>query len=261
MTGLKQQHPDYVNLIQITDTHIQAEPDDNFDGINTRQSLGAVLQYIRKNSMPCDAVLVTGDLVHDPVAKAHAALAALLQQLDVPVFCIPGNHDDPALMEQYLNSGNISTTKHLLFTHWQLCLLNTWLPGTHAGRLQQDELRFLDNALGNNPDKYALVVLHHPPVPIDSPWMDNMRLENPDDLFSVIDRYPAVRGIIWGHIHQEFSSRHGDIQLLATPSTCVQFMPKADEYKKDMQPPGYRILKLHKSGKIDTHINRVEITE
>lgn len=261
MTSLKQQHSDYARIIQITDTHIQADPDDDFDGINTRQSLDAVLQFVRKNVMPCDAMLVTGDLVHVPVVQAYTALAGMLQRIDVPVFCIPGNHDDPDLMEKFLNTENISTAKHLQFTHWQLCLLNTWLPGTHAGRLQQDELHFLDNSLRNNGDRHALVVLHHPPVPIDSPWMDKMRLENPGELFSVIDQYPAVRAIIWGHIHQEFSSRHGDILLLAAPSTCVQFMPKAAEYTKDMQPPGCRVLQLHKSGKIDTYVRRMEITE
>lgn len=256
---LKQQSPDFVNLIQITDTHIQADPHDEFDGINTRQSLEAVLGYIRENAMPVDAMLVTGDLVHDPAADAYLALAELLQRIDAPVFCIPGNHDEPALMEQYLNTGNISTAKHLQFARWHLCLLDSWLEGTHAGRLDQDELQFLGNALANNTAKHALVVLHHPPVTIDSPWMDAMGLENPDDLFSIVGRNDGVRAIIWGHIHQEYHGHHGDIRLFATPSTCVQFAPKAKHYKKDEKSPGYRTLRLHASGLIDTAIKRVKI--
>ncbi|HKK16822.1 MAG TPA: phosphodiesterase, partial [Gammaproteobacteria bacterium] len=117
--------------------------------------------------------------------------------------------------------------------------------------------QFLDNTLSASGNKHALIVLHHPPVSIGSPWMDKMGLKNPADLFSVLERHEQVRAVIWGHIHQEFSGSHGDIRLLATPSTCVQFKPGAGEYEKDPLAPGYRVLKLYNSGTIESHIVRV----
>lgn len=256
-TSLKQNHSEYARIIQITDTHIQADPDDVFDEVNTRRSLNKVIQHLLDHAGNFDAMLVTGDLVHDTAAGAYAALAAILGQIPAPVFCIPGNHDDPELMERHLNAGNISTEKNLLFDHWHVCLLDSWLPGTHAGKLQQAELQFLDRALSVNQDRHALVILHHPPVPVGSPWMDAMALKNPAALFSVLERHKQVRAVLWGHIHQEFTGRHGDIRLLATPSTCIQFSPGATEYEKDSLAPGYRVLKLLKNGTIETDIIRV----
>jgi len=135
-------------------------------------------------------------------------------------------------------------------------MLDTFLPGTHAGMLQQGELEFLDQQLHAHKQKHVLICLHHPPVSIGSPWMDNMGLRNPDAFFSIIDKYNHVRIVLWGHIHQEFHGQHNQVKLIATPSTCVQFQPEADSYIKDMKSPGYRILKLFMNGETETEVIR-----
>lgn len=259
--SLKQHNPESARLVQITDTHIFAAAETLFDEVNTRASLAAVLRHITMQAGLFDALLVTGDLVHEPVANAYRTLATLLQQVPVPVFCIAGNHDDPDLMAECLNTGNIATRTHLLLADWQICLLNSWLPGTHAGQLGAEELQLLDDRLRENADKYTLVALHHPPVSIGSPWMDKMGLRNPADLFAVTDRYAMVRAIIWGHIHQEFADRRGGLDLLATPSTCVQFQPAAAHYRKHRENPGYRILDLSASGQLQSRVVRVAMEE
>ena len=85
--------------------------------------------------------------------------------------------------------------------------------------------------------------------------MDAMALENPQDLFNVLDRYPQVRGVIWGHIHQEFGQERNGVQLLGAPSTCLQFKPGCKDFEKDDLGPGFRWLKLHPSGKIETRVH------
>ena len=254
----QQARPDYITLVQITDTHIMENPEQTFDGLDTLHSLKLVLKNIQEHE-EFDAVLVTGDLVHDPVDNAYARLANQLKQVAAPVYCIAGNHDDPSIMARNLNSGNLSTSNLASFEHWQVCMLNTWKQGTHGGRLPREELDFLDQTLSES-SKHAMIVLHHPPVSIDSPWMDAMQLENPGDLFAIVDRHKQVRLIIWGHIHQEFAGTYNKVQLLATPSTCIQFTPRASQYSRDAKPPGYRRLMLHSTGKIETEIIRVNIS-
>ena len=252
--SLAQGHKDRVDLLQFTDTHICPGPDQFFDGVDTEKTLVQVIAHARKFHWPPDAVLVTGDLVHEPAPSAYERLNAILKTMARPVFCVPGNHDDPVLIHGVLGAENISTARAIIFNHWICVMLDTFLPESHAGCLSITELGFLDQALTEHGDKHALICLHHPPVSVGSPWMDRMGLQNPAGLFSIVDRHPQVRGILWGHIHQEFNSARNTVQLMATPSTCVQFTPKADGYIKADKPPAYRYLQLHASGEIGTRV-------
>ena len=87
--------------------------------------------------------------------------------------------------------------------------------------------------------------------------MDGMRLNNPEALFSILDNHPHIKGILWGHIHQEFMLERNGMLLLASPSTCVQFKPQTEKYMKDDLAAGYRYLKLHSSGEIETRVIRL----
>jgi 3',5'-cyclic-AMP phosphodiesterase len=253
---LKQRHEECVEIIQFTDTHIFSDPAETFDGVDTTASLQKVINHAKQYHWPPDAIFVTGDLVHDPVPASYRQLRDILTITGHPVFCIPGNHDDPSLMYKEMQQGNIHTSKTVQFSKWLVLMLDTFIPGTHAGQLQQSELVFLEHQLNTHKQKHVLICLHHPPVSIGSPWMDDMGLRNPDAFFSIVDKYNNVRVILWGHIHQEFNSLHNQVKLLATPSTCVQFMPKADSYIRDMQSPGYRILKLFMNGDTETEVVR-----
>jgi len=86
-----------------------------------------------------------------------------------------------------------------------------------------------------------------------------MALQHPDSLFDILDQYDSVKGIIWGHIHQSFDEQRNGIQLMGTPSTCIQFVPKQDEFGIDLSPPGYRWLELHPDGSIRTGVEHIPL--
>jgi len=111
--------------------------------------------------------------------------------------------------------------------------------------------------LSANPDMHVLVMMHHQPVLIGSKWIDQYILRNADAFFAVIDRFPNVRAIVWGHVHQEFSGQRNGVALIATPSTCVQFKPLCDEFTVDTLMPGYRWFDLNDDGTFNTGIERV----
>jgi Icc protein len=254
---LKQRQIDYIELIQFTDTHIFASEEKDFDGIDTLDSLKQVITHARREFWPPDAILMTGDLVHEPLAGAYQRLLTVIQELQIPIACLAGNHDVSDLMQQILDTENITTAKSIFFNNWHILMLNTFLANTHSGYLAQEELQFLEQQLQSNPDKFTLVCLHHPPVKIDSPWMDEMGLNNPADLFSIIDAHTHIKGILWGHIHQEFMMTRNGVLLMSSPSTCVQFKPNTEEYVKDNKSAGYRRLRLLASGEIRTEIHRI----
>ena len=68
-----------------------------------------------------------------------------------------------------------------------------------------------------------------------------------------------MRAVIWGHVHQTFEQQRKGVRLLATPSTCVQFLPDSKEFAVDMVPPGYRWLELYPDGTLKTGVERLQM--
>jgi 3',5'-cyclic-AMP phosphodiesterase len=242
---------DCIRLIQITDTHIFESDDSAFDGFDTSASLQRVIEHIKLREEQADMVLLTGDLVHESFNLAYEKLKNQLHSLSMPVFCLPGNHDDPTLMYKLLNEKNIHTNKTIKLQNWRILLLNTHLPESHSGRLEAKELAFLEQGLEESHSNNVLIGLHHPPVPIGSSWMDAMALQNPEEMFSILDKYNEVKGLVWGHIHQLFKSERNGILLHGSPSSCVQFKPNTDKFVRDALGPGYTVLQLYKNGTIE----------
>ena len=247
------QHPGEINLVQLTDTHISPDPDALLAGVNTTDTLLDVINAVNRHEN-LDLALLTGDLASEPSLKVYEKLAGILRRLELPVYCLAGNHDDPELMERLLNRANIGTANYLTGGTWAIILLNTHKPGSEGGYLSATELCRLDAALEGSRGKHVLVCLHHHPVSIRSPWMDAMALENSEALFRVLDPHDNVRGLLWGHIHQEFSMIRNGVLLLGSPSTCVQFLPQAEQAGVDARPPAYRTLTLAADGVIRTRV-------
>lgn len=242
-----------VRLLQFTDLHLTAEEDGRVKGVATLDSFARCLDHARAHHYPVDGILLTGDLVQDD-PRGYLHLARVLAREDVPVHCLPGNHDLPGEMEGLLAREPFSLLPVVRNGHWSLVQLDSTVDGAAHGELSQESLAFVDDALGRFADTHALVVLHHQPVPIGSAWLDSIGLRNADRLLELFGRRTNVRGLLWGHIHQAFEGMRDGIALMATPSTCFQFVPGQDDFAIDDRPPGYRWLHLYPDGAIDSRV-------
>ena len=245
---------DSIKVIQITDTHIMDDGAPSFDGFDTSASLGQVIKKIKKNESDADCILLTGDLVHEATKSSYQKLADHLSSLTVPLLSLPGNHDVPDLMDYVMGANGYDTGKTLKIGKWLIVLLNSCVIGEHRGELSAEELVFLQTTLKANPEHHCLIALHHHPVSVHSSWMDSMILSNADEFLAIVDEFDSVRGIIWGHIHQEFTTIRNNVTYLGTPSTCLQFKPGSDVYAVDKKPPAYRKLALKDDGSLDTKV-------
>lgn len=245
---------DCVRVVQITDPHIFASHKRTFKGLDTALSLERVMDRIKAAADKPDLILATGDLVHDPEPEAYETLRRILQEAGIPVFCLPGNHDQPSLMIEKLNNGLISTSRYVQCGDWEFILLDSVRAGAEGGYLAQAELAFLRSRLQQSTAGNFMVCLHHQPLAIGSPWMDKMKVSNGDDFLALVDEFPAIRCILWGHIHQEYSGRLGQVQLLGSPSTCIQFRPGTLEFEQDILPPGYRKIRCFNDGSLDSSV-------
>lgn len=246
-----------IRILQFTDTHLYADPASELCGLNTDASLHAILELAVSNDWPADLVLTTGDLSQDETENAYRRFHDIFSTLQVPVYCLPGNHDDPALMFRVLSNELIQVGRHVKKGNWQIVMLNSVIPKENAGHLEKSELEFLDAALASEPKKHALVCLHHNPISLDSRWLDTMMLNNADNFFKVIDRFPNVRAISWGHVHQEYFSKRKNAVMMATPSTSIQFLPKSKNFGIDTAAPGYRWIQLFDDGSLKTGVRRL----
>lgn len=237
-----------LHILQVTDCHLYADPAGTLLGLNTLDALQQVLSTALAQATP-DMIVVTGDLVHDGSKAGYRALAKTLTRTNRPAAAIPGNHDNALRMQSVLGKQQIPTGGKIDLGNWRLILLNSQVPGKEHGHLRLDELNLLDDALKDTPP-HVLIFLHHQPVPIDSKWLDNIGLDNGQELFSRIKDNPAVKGIVWGHVHQAWEGKLGHLKLIATPSTCIQFSPQLDDFSVDALPPGWRSLTLKANGEL-----------
>lgn len=250
--------PGSLRIVQVTDTHLYADRAGCLLGLNTLDSLDAVLALVRQDPTPIDLVLATGDMVHDASPEGYTRLRERLSTLDAPVYCLPGNHDQPASMRQHLIGGPLQMPPWVVAGHWLLVFLDSTVPGEDGGHLRAEELQRLEQALQQHPQHHALVCLHHHPLASGSVWMDSMAVDNADQLLAIVARYPRVRALLWGHIHQEFDYTEQGVRFLGSPSTCIQFTPKKEDFGVNSSPPGYRWLVLEPNGELRTGIQRLD---
>ncbi len=247
---------DPVRLLQLTDTHLFADPSRSLRDVVTRDSLRAVLDAARRQpEWPPAAILATGDLSEDESRGAYQAFADMLAPFELPVHCLPGNHDDPACMRGLLDRPPFTLCATPRLGRWQLVMLSSRLPRTPAGKLGEAELARLDRALSAGGYEHALVCVHHQPLPMGSRWVDRHMLADANDFRRLITSHPRVRAVLWGHVHQQSDRDIDGVRWLSTPATCGQFLPGSDEFATDDRPPAWRWLTLHPDGRIDTEVS------
>jgi Icc protein len=199
-------------------------------------------------------VLVSGDLVQDPVPSAYDRLRDMLAGYPFRFYCLPGNHDDTVLMRRVLTAPNLCTAGTAELAGWSLILLDSSVPGTAGGKLGGAERERLRRELATVEAPHVAVALHHHPVAVRSPWMDRMALADSAEFFDILVASGRVRAVIFGHVHQEVDLSRDGIRVLGSPSTCVQFLPQTPSMGLDGLAPAYRWLELAPTGRVETGV-------
>ncbi|VAX10650.1 3',5'-cyclic-nucleotide phosphodiesterase [hydrothermal vent metagenome] len=247
-----------LKVLQLSDPHLFADQDGRLLGMRTLKSFIKVLNHATKTLGQMDLVVVTGDLVHDATAIGYSRLGEHLATLGIPVYCLPGNHDDTALIASTFSDNPSGSKISIQHNNWSIILLDSQLPGSESGHISSSQLAKLAANLQAHPNHHTMICLHHQAIPIGSTWLDTMTVDNADDFFAIVDQHPQVKAISWGHVHQDFEAVRNGVKLFGTPSTCFQFTPKKETFGIDKIPPGCRWLALLPDGQITTGLVRIK---
>jgi 3',5'-cyclic-AMP phosphodiesterase len=246
-----------VRLIQFTDLHLVGDMKRALRGINTFETLQQTLAHAEARFVEADAILLSGDLVHDdPSGYEH--IAAAFDESSKPVYCVPGNHDLPEQMRVALSGPPFQVGGCAVLGNWVIVLLDSYLCNSASGKLGPEQLKQLEQTLASHADKHALLCLHHHPIRMRSKWIDTVGLADADEFRALIARHRNIRGVLWGHVHQALDLFAEGVRYMATPATCAQFKPLADDFALDDKPPGYRVLELMPDGTIVTEVQWVQ---
>lgn len=244
-------------LAQISDTHIRAD-DAGAAASQLRKAMAQAGEY------GADAILLTGDLVNDERSEEYAVLADALANPPAPLFLMPGNHDDRALMRAtfgrehaYLPAAGALSFVIDAFPV-RVIAIDQVVPGETYGRLTEAQAEWLDAELSAAPQKPTLVALHHPPFLTHDLLFDRIGLHDSDLFAAVIARHPQVARIICGHHHRIVVGQVAHAPVIIAPSTSWTYgLALHDGQKiapKTSEPPGWMLHAWTARGGFASHV-------
>lgn len=232
-----------MKLILVSDTHLVA-PGERLFGLDPLANVEACIESINRDHADADLVVFAGDLTDAGAAAAYEALAVRIGALVPPWRMTMGNHDDrsaflAAFPDAPAENGFVQSSAD--FGATRVILLDTLWPGQVAGRLCEARLAWLDRELAGARD--ALVVVHHPPLAIGIPSLDETRLSDADALLAILRRHGNVRHLFAGHVHRLSHGHWHGIPCTTLRGTNHQSALKfSGPHEVSFESPAYAIV-------------------
>jgi 3',5'-cyclic AMP phosphodiesterase CpdA len=237
-------------ICQISDTHIKAEGKRAYGVVDTVRAFARCVQSVVSMKQRPDVLLLTGDIADRGDADEYALVREILSPLTMPTYVIPGNHDRREQMRasfadhDYLQYCSDFIQYAIEEYPVRIVALDTVIPKQSGGTLCEKRLRWLDETLGQAPDRPTIIMMHHPPFVTGLAYMDGIGLSNSAALGNIIERHPQVERIVCGHLHRSIVTRwHGTVASIC-PSPALQAELNLDpvaEPKFMLEPPGFQL--------------------
>ena len=245
-----------MKVLQITYSHLRPRPGQSLLGVDTAESLRAVLAQAFRESTP-ELVIASGDLAHDPETQSYRRFQAVLRDFhEGATLFLPGNHDLSAPLVETLSGPDAMT-----LGDWEVLGFDSHADHQPEAELSAVDLAALQDRISRSAAVHLLLACHHPPVDVGCPWLDKDRIKNGGELLEWLAEDTRVRGVVFGHVHQVVERQHKGIAVLGTPSTCFQFAPGSARFAIDeatgSRQPGYRWLELQADGSIASVVGRL----
>lgn len=250
-------------IAQISDLHLKAGGKLSYGVVDTLAALRRAVDQLNASQPRPDIVVISGDLVDFGHPDEYAVLRPELQRLAMPCYLVPGNHDDRAHLlaafadHDYLPQLPEAPLDWVVDSHpVRLIGLDTTIPGSHGGQLQDSQLRWLDAQLALRPQVPTVLILHHPPFISGIGHMDREPFCNAAALEWLIGGHPQVERLLCGHLHRSIQRRFAGSLSCVCPGVSHQIVldlqPSAPAHF-NLEPPGYLLHHWHAEHGLVTH--------
>jgi 3',5'-cyclic AMP phosphodiesterase CpdA len=216
-------------LVQISDTHIVERGTLLYGMADTARHLGDTVAEINAMRPRPDAVLITGDLVEHPGPVTYSHFRDLIEPFEVPVYLMPGNHDDPDIMWGYFRDTGMfpGTPPHYQYViedfPFRVLMLNSHFDNSELPSFGPRPLQWLDDKLAAS-DRPALIAIHQPPMKTGIGFIDMVGSQCYWAMVELLQRHPQVLKIICGHGHLDLQGRLGDVPVQMIGSIAHQLI-------------------------------------
>ncbi|HKI97852.1 MAG TPA: phosphodiesterase [bacterium] len=252
-------------IAQLTDPHVTLPGVLAHGFVDTTAALRRAVAHLRGLAPQPDIVLLTGDLVDSVEPAGYRLLREVLAPLPMPVFAIPGNHDDRELLRAAFGEDGYLPA-HGEFLHYvvedfplRLIGLDTHTPGEVGGSLCETRLTWLAEQLEEAEDHPTLLFMHHPPFHTGLP-LDRYGFPGAESLGVLVERHRQVRRIVCGHIHRPVQTLWHGVLASTCPATAFQIALELDAAPRShiaMEPPALQLHAWHPETGIVSHTSPI----
>lgn len=251
-------------FVQITDMHIRAPGQLAYRRLDTAPYLARTVDSILALPQQPLAVVVTGDLVDAGQPEEYDYLRELLSPLTMPVYLMPGNHDDrDNLRRTFGDLGYMGTEGFIQYRcrigPVHLLALDTLRPGRSDGMLCAHRLAWLEQQLADLQGEPVVIAMHHPPFRTLIRHMDAMGLTvGAAELEALLSRHANVERVICGHLHRAIDVRYAGTLAATCPAPAHQITLDMDPdagLTWSLEPPAFRVYAWDDAaGRLITHL-------
>ncbi len=252
-------------IAQITDPHIRAGGRLAYRKVDTAAGLKACVAHLNALKPMPDVVVMSGDLTDFGTLDEYAVARPILDELSMPYFVVPGNHDERGAMRQsFADHGYMPPSGFVNYAiedySVRLVGLDTVVADKPYGEMCRERLEWLDTCLRQEPDKPTLMFMHHPPFITGIRHMDWQNCRNNDVLGDIVARHKQVQMILCGHVHRAIEKSWAGTIASIGPSPCHAVALDLSECKNPaftLEPPSCRLVYLNDDNCLIGHLSYI----
>lgn len=207
-----------MRLAHISDLHLlPPELETAGPGPTSIEVATAIADDLASIGPTLDVVVVSGDLVDRADAGSFARFEGIFGRIGVPLLVVPGNHDGPAGMHDYMSRSPVLggwnlTNRVAEIGGIRFLGLDTNLEGRTDGALDDAALDCMKREVRRDSDRRLVVVMHHPPLLLGLAQFDGFcRIERGAELLAILKARGAETLVLSGHVHRPYTAREGNI--------------------------------------------------